>query len=378
MSQQETEFLKSNAQFQNMPESIRQWILQSPHATQDFADFFAKDGQIESSANISKPFYRPSNPPAIVVDEDNWAGLKTYGAQPWPQRHMFAMLAHEIGHDKDSTTRPFKAGGTREEYVQYRSEIEATAVFNAFPILRDLKDEPEFKEMPFDAIGYLHGMELAKLYKQWNSGELDDKQIVSAIAAKVADTHYTLGGTLTDQDGNGVLTHRDVYMRDYERVLRPKGEVPPTPNDSQSRDRGSDGSHDQGQQDVSRAGPEQALWLHAREKTAGAFAQHGIAPSHHALDCIAGCLAAQAKRDGLERIDHVVLSQHAGGEVGRNVIAVQGRLDDPAQKLSHVETRRASSVPLSDSLRALETAMSHPQDQSMTQLTATSDRPVTR
>lgn len=378
MTTKEKEFLETNAQFREMPVRIKEWILKSPNATQDFADFFGKGGQVITQPDLPKPFYRPSTPPAIVVDETNWSAMKEYPTNAWPQRHLFGMLAHEVGHDRDNTTRPFKHGGSVDDYVQYRSEIEAKAIFNAFPIFNDLKNEDEFKkEAPFESIGYLHGMELAKLHRQWNAGELTDNQVVSSIAAKVADTRYTLGGTLTDQDGNGALTHRDVYMRDYERVLRPKGEALPTPNDSQSRDRGSDGDHGQGQQDASRAGPEQALWQHTREKTADAFAQHGIAPSDHALGCIAGCLAAQAKRDGLDQIDHVVLSQHVGGEVGRNVIAVQGRLDDPAQKLSHVETQRASSVPLSDSLRALE-AISASQDQSMTPVPPTPDRPINR
>ena len=378
MSTKEKEFLETNAQFQEMPGHIKGWILKSPNATQDFADFFGKGGHIDTQPDLSKPFYRPSSPPAIVVSEAEWSAMKEYGTNPWPQRHLFGMLAHEIGHDKDNTAQPFKQGGSVDEYIQYRSEIEAKAIFNAFPIFNDLKNETEFKkEAPFESIGYLHGMELAKLHQQWNAGELSDKQVVSAIASKVADTRYTLGGALTDQDGNGVLTHRDAYIRDYERVLRPKGEAQPMPDGPPSRDRGSDGNPDQSPSGPNRAGPEQVLWQDTREKTASAFAQHGMTPPSQALDCIAGCLAAQAKRDGLDRIDHVVLSQHPGGEIGRNVIAVQGRQDDPAQKLSHVETQHASSVPLSDSLRTLET-ISASQDQLVAQLLPAPDRPIIR
>lgn len=372
MNEQDKDALRNSEQFQQMPEHIRRWISLSPHASEDFADFFAKGGKIEMAADAPMPRYRPSDPPTIVVNEENWKNLQVPGAFAWSQRHMFAMLIHEVGHDRDNTTRPFKPNGTAEEYVQYRSEIEATAIFNAFPILRDLKDEPEFKkESPFDAIGYLNGLELAKLYQQWNSGELDDKQVVTAIASKVADTRYTLGGSLTDQDGNGILTHRDAYLRDYERVLRPKNEAQPAGRENDSN---PDPSR---QPDHKQATFEQPLWQHAREKTVEAFAQHGLKPTDQALDCIAACLATQAKRDGLDRIDQVVLSQHPGGEIGRNVIAVQGRLDDPAQKLSHVETQRASSVPLSDSLRTLE-AISAAQDQSVAQLAPTPDRPITR
>lgn len=68
---------------------------------------------------------------------------------------------------------------------------------------------------------------------------------------------------------------------------------------------------------------------------------------------IAGGLCAQVRRDGLERIDHVLLSQHPGGEIGRNVIAVEGRLDDPGHKLSHVNAQTAANVPLGESMQNL-------------------------
>ncbi|ALN60105.1 hypothetical protein GLE_4764 [Lysobacter enzymogenes] len=372
MSTRERDFLESNRSFQAMPDHIRGWILASPNATADFATFFEKGGTIQADPNQSKPLYRPSSPPSIVVNESEWAALRQYGTNPWPQRHMFGMLAHEIGHDKDNTTRPFPAGGSRDEYVQYRSEIEATAIFNAFPIFKDLKDTPEFsKEAPFDSIGYLHGIELAKLYREWNAGELNDKQVVSAIASKVADTRYTLGGPLSDQDGNGVLTHRDAYLQDFEHVLRPKSEAQPS-------GRGSDDEPKRPQlNDHGRANPEDTLWQNTREKTQEAFAQHGIKPSDQALDCIAGCLSTQARRDGLDRIDHVLLSQHPDGEIGRNVIAVEGHLDDPSHKRSHVNTKAAENVSLEESMRNLAT-LDAQRNQQPTREAESVDRPLVR
>lgn len=372
MSTKEKDFLESNRSFQAMPDHIRGWILASPNATTDFAAFFEKGGTIQTDPNQSKPLYRPSSPPAIVVNESEWAALRQYGTNPWPHRHMFGMLAHEIGHDKDNTTRPFPAGGSRDEYVRYRSEIEATAIFNAFPIFKDLRDTPEFsKEAPFDSIGYLHGIELAKLYREWSAGQLDDKQVISAIAGKVADARYTLGGSLTDQDGNGVLTHRDAYLRDFERVLRPKSDTLPSVqgNDSEPK-------HPQ-RNDHSSATLEDAFWRNTREKTQEAFAQHGLKPNDQALDCIAGCLSAQARRDGLDRIDHVLLSQHPGGEVGRNVIAVEGRLDDPSHKLSHVNAQVATSVSLDESMQALA-SLDTQRAQQQNQRAETVERPLLR
>jgi len=370
MSEQDKDALKNSDEFQQMPEHIRRWILLSPHASEDFANFFAKGGKIETEAGARLPRYRPSDPPAIVVDQENWRNLQQPGAFAWSQRHMFAMLAHEVGHDRDNTARPFKPDGTAQEYVQYRSEIEATAIFNAFPILRDLKNEPEFKkESPFDAIGYLNGLELARLYQQWNSGELDDKQVVSAIAAKVADTRYTLGGPLTDQDGNGVLTHRDAYLRDFEHVLRPKSQEQPAgrENETESKQRSGRGSADR----------ENTFWRDMRDKTLEAFAQHGLKPSEHTLDCIAGCLSVQARRDGLDQIDHVLLSQHPSGEIGRNVIAVEGQLDDPSHKRSHVNTKAAENVSLEESMRNLA-SLDTQRNQQPTREAESVDRPLVR
>ena len=371
MSTRDTDALERSDQFQQMPEHIKRWILLSPHASQNFAEFFDKGGKIETEVGATLPRYRPSDPPAIVVDQENWRNLQQPGAFPWSQRHMFAMLAHEIGHDRDNTTRPFKPDGTAQEYVQYRSEIEATAIFNAFPILRDLKNEPEFKkESPFDAIGYLNGLELARLYQQWNSGELEDKQVVAAIAGKVADTRYTLGGSLTDQDCNGVLTHRDAYLHDFERVLRPR-------TDAQPPGQAGDNEPAQPQRSNHGGATENTFLRNTREKTLEAFAQHGLSPSDQALDCIAGSLCAQARRDGLERIDHVLLSQHPGGEIGRNVIAVEGRLDDPGHKLSHVNAQTAANVSLGESMRNLA-SLEVTQRQQPSQQAETVDRPLQR
>jgi len=376
MSAKEKEFLESNQHFQAMPGHIRGWILASPNATSDFAGFFGKGGTIQTDPSQSKPLYRPSSPPAIVVNEGEWKAMGQYGTNPWPQRHMFGMLAHEIGHDKDNTTRPFPPNGARDEYVQYRSEIEATAIFNAFPIFKDLKDTPEFsKQAPFDSIGYLHGFELAKLYQQWNAGESDDKQTIAAIASKVAGTRYTLGGALNDQDGDGILTHRDVYLRDYERVLRPKNDSTPGVNGSEPK---ADGKNDGARARSASVGEllnsahpssarteqstpanalssaDQAYLVGVREKTAETFARNGTPLGAAELDSISASLAVQAKQAGLGQVDHVVLSRHGDGEIGRNVFAVEGRVDDPASRRAHVATAQAISSSPEESLKQLE------------------------
>ena len=136
-------------------------------------------------------------------------------------------------HTKSATTasmppRSRSPCSTPQQYVQYRSELEGQSIFGAFRILRELETVPPFdKQMPFNSIGYLNGIELGQLYKDWKAGRLDDAQAVAAIADKVADTLFRRSdpapgkeGTLTDQDGDGRLTHRDLYLRDSERIPR--------------------------------------------------------------------------------------------------------------------------------------------------------------
>ncbi|PPT94562.1 XVIPCD domain-containing protein [Xanthomonas arboricola] len=54
----------------------------------------------------------------------------------------------------------------------------------------------------------------------------------------------------------------------------------------------------------------------------------------------AASVAARASNDGLQRIDHLVLNRN-----GDSLIAVQGRMDDPAHLRSHVQTASASNQP---------------------------------
>lgn len=65
----------------------------------------------------------------------------------------------------------------------------------------------------------------------------------------------------------------------------------------------------------------------------------GLEDSEHFFNATAG-LAARARLDGLERIDHLV-----GAVRGGSVFAVQGGLDDPAQRRSRVDLDQAIEVP---------------------------------
>ena len=228
MSPEAREYLANNHVFSEFPDQLKIWITKSEHASDLFSEFFKADGIIREINDNIIPYYASTEPPAIVVSAKQWQSLKAPDASEYPQLHMFGMLAHEIGHHRfNATTVPF-TGHTPQQYVQYRSELEGQAIFGAFRILRELETVPPFdKQMPFNSIGYLNGIELGQLYKDWKAGRLDDAQAVAAISDKVADTPFRRSdpapgkdGALTDRNGDGQLTHRDLYLRDFERIPR--------------------------------------------------------------------------------------------------------------------------------------------------------------
>lgn len=215
--------LQSEPQLQQMPAQIQKWILQSPNAVADFSEFFNRGGVFERREGIKLPYYSAEDPPKIVVDQSAWDAARAPGASPWPQRYLLGTLAHEIGHDRYNTGSIAFTGRTGDEYVRYRAELEANAIFNAFPIFKDLENVPEFKgNKPFGSIGYVNEVELGALYGDWNSGALNEAAVVKQIAAKVADAPYTLNNPPTDMNHDGAVTHRDAYLRDYTKYIEPK------------------------------------------------------------------------------------------------------------------------------------------------------------
>lgn len=335
--------LKRNAEFLKMPEDIQNWILASPNAMQDFDGFFSKNGTIDTQRSAGLPVYLAQNEPRIVVDEEGWDALTRNGAEKYPQWHTFGTLAHEIGHDRFNTgTVPFN-GETAEEYVNYRAELEAQAIFNAFPIFKDLEQHPDFKQaFPFDSIGYLQGLELGQMYKQWRKGELDDKAVVDRIAVQVPDRPYTLG-PLQDQNADGKLTHRDLYLRDFAQYMAPKLEPQASRNAPGSP---ADPAH-----------PDHAMLEQIRAGVRKV--DQGVGKSYDDMsERISRCLLAACKdnremhpnayglslaANALNRVDHVVM-----GTTG-NIFGVEGRLDDPAHKRAVMPIETAIRTPVEQS-----------------------------
>lgn len=323
--------LQESDQFQALPAKMRDWILESPNATRDFAEFFRRGGRIESKTDTRLPYYKDEQPPKIYVDEGQWSALtQKQGAPEWPQRHLFGTLSHEIGHDRFNTGSVPFTGKTADEYVQYRAGLEAEAIFNAFPIFKDLEKHPDFKEQfPFNDIGYLSGLELGQFYKEWSAGQLTDKQVVERISARVPDVSYTLGADVQDQNADGKITHRDNYLQDFKQYVEPKLKPhssldgPASPADS---------NH-----------PDNAMLVTIRDGVQKIDTTIGK-PYDGASERMSRCTLVACKETGLQHVDHVVM-----GKNNENLFAVQGSLSDPAHLRAHVSVEQAARTPVEQS-----------------------------
>lgn len=224
------------------PPRMQGWIDESPSASEQFDAFRARGGTIKVEPDVGSPSYRigtTAQSPIVLVDADHWRAGAATDAPDHAQSHLFGALVHELGHDRYNTTAIPFTGTTPDQYVDHRAGIEARAMFGAFEVAGDLEGRNDFeRDAFFMGVGYLRGSELSALYADWRVGRLTDEATVEAIAAKVADAPYSRSELLQDQDGDGRRTHRDAYLRDYERYEAPSRQIrapaPPqrTPEDT--------------------------------------------------------------------------------------------------------------------------------------------------
>ena len=98
------------------------------------------------------------------------------------------------------------------------------------------------------------------------------------------------------------------------------------------------------------AHPENGLYKQALDAVHRLDAAHQREPNHQSGQ-LAGSLAVRAREEGLQRIDHAVLSDDA-----RRTYAVQGDLNSPFKRTAEVDTAQAVNTPLEKSTAALEQA----------------------
>ncbi|MEN5071363.1 XVIPCD domain-containing protein [Stenotrophomonas sp. TWI1183] len=111
------------------------------------------------------------------------------------------------------------------------------------------------------------------------------------------------------------------------------------------------------------------LYQQIRGHVASLDAKHGRS-FDETSERLTASLTALAVENGLERADHVVLSQGtADSPAGRNVFVVQGELADPAHRRASMPTDVAVQTPVEQSMRQLDVAGQERQHQALAQTT---------
>jgi len=100
--------------------------------------------------------------------------------------------------------------------------------------------------------------------------------------------------------------------------------------------------------------PDHALYQQVRGGVAALDARHGR-EFDETSERMSASLLVLAKDSGLERVDHVLLSQATPeSHAGRNLFVVQGEPENPAHLRAAMPTEQAAQAPVEQSLQQLE------------------------
>lgn len=166
-----------------------------------------------------------------------------------------------------------------------------------------------------------------------------EKQVPQEAREDVRAATQALNGRLTG------LEDRENRFEDWQRRLTPEvmqrlahgnvGQPQETPSDTQrptSPARLDNPAH-----------PDHALYETTRAAVHRLDAHYGRTPDTQS-DQLAGSVAVEAKKQGLTKIDHVVLSDD-----GSRAYGVQGELNSPLKRMVDVDTAKAVNTPIEQS-----------------------------
>lgn len=332
-------FLRDNSEFRNLPIRVQTLILKSPNASDDFMNFFAHGGKVVEDPAEPLAVYRAQPSPKIIINRDLLMLAKTPQGDFAAER-LFSILAHEIGHDKDRNII-FSPHGTAEGYAQFCSEIEARAIFNAFPIFADLRESEPSLTPKWDAVGYDSlGAHWGALYKQWKDGGVDKEGVIVEAAKVVQRFPYTRD----DGTGNQFKTWRDYYLDQFQQLKR-EG---PTPSGPEQKADPSSGDH-----------PDHAMHEDVRRRLIGLYAEQGLSIDGDRLERLTAGVMADARSSQMARVDLLEFSEDYGTgkpDVNGNIIAFQGDPANPASPYSATPIDKALQTPVEDSYRQFDAA----------------------
>ncbi len=100
--------------------------------------------------------------------------------------------------------------------------------------------------------------------------------------------------------------------------------------------------------------PDHALYQQIREQVTALDARHGRS-FDATSERMTASLLVLAKGNGLDRVDHVVLSNATPQlPAAHNIFVVQGELNNPAHQRAHMPTEQAAQTPVEASLQRFE------------------------
>lgn len=175
----------------------------------------------------------------------------------------------------------------------------------------------------------------------------EDVRMLQANLARLGYTDAQGQALHTDgQFGPGTRHAVERFQRDHQ--LAADGVVGAKTQDAIAAQKHVDAAKQDHARQPGENPSDRALLDQARNGVHAVDAQHGRKPDQLSEN-LAGSLAAAAKRDGLTRIDHVVLSDDAS-----KVYAVQGDMNSPHKRMAEVQTAQAVNTPLEQSKATME------------------------
>jgi hypothetical protein len=113
--------------------------------------------------------------------------------------------------------------------------------------------------------------------------------------------------------------------------------------------------------------PDHALYQQIREQVTTLDARHGRS-FDATSERMTASLLVLAKGNGLDRVDHVVLSNATPQlPAAHNIFVVQGELNNPAHQRAHMPTEQAAQTPVDESLQRFEVVSQEQQQRQQAQ-----------
>lgn len=175
------------------------------------------------------------------------------------------------------------------------------------------------------------------------------QKVSAQIAADIRNKSTDIG----ESQGHGIRNTGANIDRGLDSAAENLKRVRTNALDAMTNPRSAEGkaAHLNGPSIADMGHPHHSLYVQAHSKLDGMWMTTGFR-SRQELDNTAGALAAAAAKDGLDRIDHVLISKD-----GKRFFAVEGGATDPAHHRADVDMQQAQQQTLDQSTKQANQAL---------------------